>query len=730
MFGFKVSKEIEVDDGASSDTGSTSSERSLPQCWGHRGASAAYPENTLASFEAAIRDGAEGIESDVHITSDNIIVMLHDPLLDRTTDGKGLVKRQPYLDGVDKVTTTKLPKQPVPTFAATVEMLMRPENRHVILNIDVKPDNDPERLFRLMDSVIRQYDDFETTLSPRLVLGLWHNKFVEPALTILPSLRLAHIGVSTALARKYFWACSAFSLNFSALVTKDGEDFRRECKNANKEVYCWTINKRNEMIEATKWGVDAILTDRTAEYLKLRDQMRTDWDTISKETSWLIGWTSIYHFTFVSMIIAAWDHFVLTKEAGAFVQPAPFSRLSASKTVDLTCIIRVPYDCNPYQHVSTILSPAALPSRSNASLACLEFLEQAHWNRPRTLKAITSALPTEELGGLPLSSFLALHRVQDFRHRLWRIELELDDRNGKEWEGGKHATPAKRLSHARLHRPSMHTPICGRQSSLRAPSRELLHRDQRRELELELPLMHFASSDLPQVSCASCTATVSREKPSATMTEQAEIDHSQTTPFLLRVFAQSGRHHDPSDFEGNLPVRHEHQVYTWRDTTIRDIVVLLLSSRAPKPIPLRYSVRQVYFDRGRGCHASKELALIFARDLSKSDEELGNTARLTLEETRFAIGDYIDVAYWGPGHGDEKSAPSLPKTLLAASPDRYRPSDRNRRDGPPDDRRDDRDRRGPIMSADRMARLNNGPARGGFNRRSASPPPQRKVSGW
>ncbi|KDR84084.1 hypothetical protein GALMADRAFT_696724 [Galerina marginata CBS 339.88] len=39
--------------------------RTLPDCWGHRGASSRFPENTLASFEAAIRDGSEGIESGI-----------------------------------------------------------------------------------------------------------------------------------------------------------------------------------------------------------------------------------------------------------------------------------------------------------------------------------------------------------------------------------------------------------------------------------------------------------------------------------------------------------------------------------------------------------------------------------------------------------------------------------------------------------------------------------------
>jgi glycerophosphoryl diester phosphodiesterase len=52
---------------------------------------------------------------------------------------------------------------------------------------------------------------------------------------------------------KPFGACSALTSSASADV--------------------WTVNKRAEMIEATKWGAKAILTDRTAEFLKLREQM-------------------------------------------------------------------------------------------------------------------------------------------------------------------------------------------------------------------------------------------------------------------------------------------------------------------------------------------------------------------------------------------------------------------------------------------------------------------------
>lgn len=58
---------------------------------GHRGAAGEAPENTLASFALALKQGAEGIELDVHISKDGEIVVCHDPTLDRTTNGSGLI---------------------------------------------------------------------------------------------------------------------------------------------------------------------------------------------------------------------------------------------------------------------------------------------------------------------------------------------------------------------------------------------------------------------------------------------------------------------------------------------------------------------------------------------------------------------------------------------------------------------------------------------------------------
>jgi glycerophosphoryl diester phosphodiesterase len=57
----------------------------------HRGHSIAFPENTMTAFQAAVDAGVDAIETDVHLTRDGQLVLLHDETLDRTTNGHGPV---------------------------------------------------------------------------------------------------------------------------------------------------------------------------------------------------------------------------------------------------------------------------------------------------------------------------------------------------------------------------------------------------------------------------------------------------------------------------------------------------------------------------------------------------------------------------------------------------------------------------------------------------------------
>lgn len=87
--------------------------------YAHRGASGRLPENTLRAFRAAIADGADGVELDLHATADGVPVVIHDRDLARTTNGTG---------DVDALTLAELRSfdaggEPVPTFAEALDLL-------------------------------------------------------------------------------------------------------------------------------------------------------------------------------------------------------------------------------------------------------------------------------------------------------------------------------------------------------------------------------------------------------------------------------------------------------------------------------------------------------------------------------------------------------------------------------------------------------------------------------
>src|SRR5919112_5129667 len=60
-----------------------------PLVFAHRGGSALAPENTIAAFDNGLALGADGLELDVHLSSDGVVVVHHDRLLDRTTALRG-----------------------------------------------------------------------------------------------------------------------------------------------------------------------------------------------------------------------------------------------------------------------------------------------------------------------------------------------------------------------------------------------------------------------------------------------------------------------------------------------------------------------------------------------------------------------------------------------------------------------------------------------------------------
>jgi glycerophosphoryl diester phosphodiesterase len=114
-------------------------DRPRPYLMAHRGNRVACPENTLAAFRRALADGADLIETDLHLTADGVFVCIHDATVDRTTDGSGPVA-QLSLSGLKKLSAgygrPEYADERVPALAETAALL--PQS--VALALELKTD--------------------------------------------------------------------------------------------------------------------------------------------------------------------------------------------------------------------------------------------------------------------------------------------------------------------------------------------------------------------------------------------------------------------------------------------------------------------------------------------------------------------------------------------------------------------------------------------------------------
>ena len=107
---------------------------------GHRGCKAYMPENTLISFAEAFKLDVDVLEFDVQMTRDGVLVIMHDAMVDRTTDGTGSVwfKTLEEVKALDAGVKFGFPGERVPTFEEARECIRDEAPAHMVLNVEIK----------------------------------------------------------------------------------------------------------------------------------------------------------------------------------------------------------------------------------------------------------------------------------------------------------------------------------------------------------------------------------------------------------------------------------------------------------------------------------------------------------------------------------------------------------------------------------------------------------------
>jgi glycerophosphoryl diester phosphodiesterase len=229
-----------------------------PIIFAHRGASAAAPENTLASFELAARQGAPAIEFDVKLTSDRQVIVIHDQTLDRTTNGSGQVTKQSLaaLRELDAGSwrAEEFRGEKIPTLAEVFEAV----GTKVLMNIELTNYATPfDGLVHEVAALIKKH-----RIEERVYFSSFFPTNLVIARRLLPTVPRGQLYLE---AGSGWWQRTA--ANFMSVdaehpyLTDVTAETVQRAHARGRRVHVWTVNDPADMRRLRSQGVDGIFTD-------------------------------------------------------------------------------------------------------------------------------------------------------------------------------------------------------------------------------------------------------------------------------------------------------------------------------------------------------------------------------------------------------------------------------------------------------------------------------------
>lgn len=220
-----------------------------PTIIAHRGASGAAPENTLASFRAALETGATALELDVHRTADGEIVVIHDATVDRTTDGAGRVSEM-TLDAIRRLDAgswrgPEFAGERVPTLAEVCRLA----RGRAFLFVELKADGIADDV---LDRLTAEGMDGQSILISFSAGNLRRAK--ELRSDVATGLLTTEGSDARRLAEL---DADALCLHYRAAT----EDLARSLHADDRLLMVWTVNEPDEIRRMAALGADFIATD-------------------------------------------------------------------------------------------------------------------------------------------------------------------------------------------------------------------------------------------------------------------------------------------------------------------------------------------------------------------------------------------------------------------------------------------------------------------------------------
>jgi glycerophosphoryl diester phosphodiesterase len=238
-----------------------------PVAIAHRGRRVLWPENTDTSFQGVYDLGYRHFETDLHLTADGAVVCLHDPTVDRTTNGSGLVEEltltqlQELDPGFRHVTPEGFPYRSGGSRIPTLDWLLA-TYPDVSVVADLKCDAVVGPLVAIIDD-LGAHD--------RVIVG----SFSDARLDEFRHLSDRRVATSTGSTSSRLWVLAsrvgrgvqgeAAALQLPVRmrgVRVIDEKLVAAAHAAGLQVHAWTVNQPEEMRRLLDFGVDGVITDR------------------------------------------------------------------------------------------------------------------------------------------------------------------------------------------------------------------------------------------------------------------------------------------------------------------------------------------------------------------------------------------------------------------------------------------------------------------------------------
>ncbi|MCM3880938.1 MAG: glycerophosphodiester phosphodiesterase [Vicinamibacterales bacterium] len=223
---------------------------SRPLVFAHRGGSRIGPENTLAGFDRGLAAGADGLELDVHLSRDEVVVVNHDRLLDRTTNARGPLNER---------TAVELATLDVPTLR---DVLARYPDRRIVIELK-------EPTVALARSVVDEVRRADA--SGRVCLGSFSVSVLRAVRAYAPELATSAGRMEVRIALWRSWChltpgrvpYQAFQVPETSGSTRVvSPRFVKLAHKAGLVVHVWTVDDPDDIRRLLDWGVDGIISDR------------------------------------------------------------------------------------------------------------------------------------------------------------------------------------------------------------------------------------------------------------------------------------------------------------------------------------------------------------------------------------------------------------------------------------------------------------------------------------